>query len=88
MLDTIRLVIAWTCVAVFITSAIITILALLRVIRLPNERYLNRLFAVIILAVVGTCASFFQEFLHSGAGTIDKKAEVGTIDKKAGLAAC
>ena len=83
MLDTIRLVIAWTCVAVFIASAIITILALLRVLRLPNKRYLNRLFAIIIVAVVGTCASFFQEFIHSGAGTTDKKAKAGAIDKKA-----
>jgi hypothetical protein len=66
MLDTIRLVIAWTCVAVFVATAIITILALVGKIRLPDPKYLNRLFTIIIVAVVGTCASFFKEFISSG----------------------
>jgi len=63
MPDTIRLVIAWTCAAVFVATAIITILALLGVIKLPDPKYLNRLFTIIIVAVVGTCASFFKDFL-------------------------
>ena len=66
MPDTIRLVIAWTCVGVFVASALITILALLGVIRLPDPKYLNRLFTVIIVAIVGTCAGFFKEFISSG----------------------
>lgn len=70
MLDTIRLVIAWTCVAVFVASALITILALLGVIRLPDPKYLNRLFTIIIVAIVGTCASFFKEFVSSGPGPV------------------
>ena len=65
MPDTIRLVIAWTCVTVFVASAIITILALLNVIKLPDPKYLNRLFAIVIVAVVGTCASFFKDFLKA-----------------------
>jgi len=70
MPDTIRLVIAWTCVAVFIASAIITLLALLGVIRLPHQKYLNRLFTVIIVAIVGTCASFFKDFISSGTNEV------------------
>jgi len=66
MPDTIRLVIAWTCVAVFVVSALITFLALLRVIRLPDPKYLNRLFTIIVVAIVGTCAGFFKDFLSSG----------------------
>lgn len=69
MPDIIRLVIAWTCVAVFVVSAIITILALLGVIRLPDPKYLNRLFTVLIVAIVGTCASFFKEFISPGTNT-------------------
>jgi hypothetical protein len=63
MLDTIRLVIAWTCVGVFVATAIITVLALVGLMKLPDPKYLNRLFAIIIVAVVGTCASFFKDFL-------------------------
>lgn len=66
MPDTIRLVIAWTCVGVFVATALITILALVGVIRLPDPKYLNRLFTVIIVAIVGTCASFFKEFISNG----------------------
>jgi hypothetical protein len=32
-------------------------------IRLPDPKYLNRLFTIIIVAIVGTCASFFKEFV-------------------------
>ncbi len=70
MIDTIRLVIAWTCVGVFVATAIITVLALVGVIRLPDPKYLNRLFTIIIVAVVGTCASFFKDFISSGAGPV------------------
>jgi hypothetical protein len=70
MVDTIRLVIAWTCVGVFVATAIITVFALVGVIRLPDPKYLNRLFTIIIVAVVGTCASFFKNFISSGADPI------------------
>lgn len=68
MPETIRIVIAWTCVGVFIASSIITLLALVRVIRLPNPKYLSRLFTVIIVAIVGNCATIFQEYVSPGGG--------------------
>ena len=79
MPDTIRLVIAWTCVAVFVASALITILALLGVIRLPDPKYLNRLFTVIIVAIVGTCAGFFKDFLSSGTSPIVTKPVTNAV---------
>ncbi len=55
----IQLVIAWTCVGVFVATAAITLLALLRVIRLAEKKYLDRLFKVLVLEVVGICLGIF-----------------------------
>lgn len=55
----IQLVIAWTCVGIFIATAVITLLALVRVIRLAEKKYLDRLFKALILEVVGICIAIF-----------------------------
>lgn len=69
MPNELKLVVMWTCVSVFVLSAAITILALLRVIKLPNQRYMNKLFAVIIVAVAGVCVSFFGDSLNNPKGS-------------------
>lgn len=55
----IQLVIAWTCVGVFVATAGITLLALVRVIRLAEKKYLDRLFKALILEIVGVCIGIF-----------------------------
>jgi len=46
-------VLAWTCVGVFIATSVITILALIKKIKLPSEVYLKRLFLLLIVEIVG-----------------------------------
>lgn len=60
--------IVWTCVAAFICTAIITVLALLGVIKLgggtaaDNQYYLKRLFVALVLEVVAnSLAVFYQQ---------------------------
>ena len=55
----IQLVIAWTCVGVFVATAAITLLALVGVIRLAEKKYLDRLFKVLVLEIVGVCIAIF-----------------------------
>ena len=55
----IQLVIAWTCVGVFVATAAITLLALVGVIRLAEKKYLDRLFKVLVLEIVGVCIAVF-----------------------------
>jgi hypothetical protein len=55
----IQLVIAWTCVGIFIATAVITLLALVRVIRLAEKKYLDRLFKALVLEVVAICLGIF-----------------------------
>ncbi len=55
----IQLVVAWTCVGIFIATAVITLLALVRVIRLAEKKYLDRLFKALILEVVAICLGIF-----------------------------
>ncbi len=44
--------ICWSCVIIFIITSIITLLALVKVIKLANESYLRKLFSFLILEVV------------------------------------
>jgi putative ubiquitin-RnfH superfamily antitoxin RatB of RatAB toxin-antitoxin module len=54
-----QLTIAWTCVGVFIATAVITLLALVKVIELASPKYLSRLFKVLIVEVVTACVGVF-----------------------------
>ena len=70
----IRLVIAWSCVGVFIATAIVTLLALVRVIELADKKYLDRLFMVLIVEVVGIAVGVFAGFVQLPT-TVEKKVE-------------
>lgn len=70
----IRLVIAWSCVGVFIATAIVTLLALVKVIELADKKYLDRLFTVLILEVVGIAVGVFAGFVQLPA-TVEREVE-------------
>jgi hypothetical protein len=67
MPEIMKLVIAWTCVGVFIATAVITLLALVRVIALAEKKYLDRLFRLLIAEVVIVCVAFFGNWLRTPA---------------------
>jgi len=52
-------VIGWTCIGVFIATALLTILALAKVIELAHKKYLDRLFKVLVLEIVAVCIGVF-----------------------------
>ena len=60
-----KLVIGWTCVGVFIATALLTLLALARIIKLADQMYLDRLFKVLILEVVAVCIAAFTGVLQN-----------------------
>ena len=60
-----KLVIGWTCVGVFIATAIITLLALVGAIRLAAPSYLKRLFGLLIAEIVIVCVGWFAGALKS-----------------------
>ncbi|MFC1793253.1 hypothetical protein ACFL3Q_06660 [Planctomycetota bacterium] len=70
----IRLVIAWSCVGVFIATAIVTLLALVKVIELADKKYLDRLFMVLIVEVVGIAVGVFAGFVQLPT-TVEKEVE-------------
>ncbi len=59
-MEMMQLVIAWTCVGVFVATCVITLLALVGVIKLADKKYLDRLFTVLILEVVSVALAFFS----------------------------
>lgn len=65
----IQLVVAWTCVGVFIATAALTLLALARVIRLAEKKYLDRLFKVLVVEIVVIGVGVF-------AGAVERPATV------------
>jgi len=73
----IQLVIAWTCVGVFVATAIITLLALVGVIRLAEKKYLDRLFKVLILEIVGVCIGIFAGKIELPKAVEDRVAGKG-----------
>jgi hypothetical protein len=65
MPEIMKLVIAWTCVGVFIATAIITLLALVGIIRLAEKKYLSRLFTLLVSEIVVVSVSFFASWLQA-----------------------
>lgn len=58
----IKLIIAYTCVGVFVSTAVITILGLVRLIHIEKE-HLNRLFAVLVVEVAVISVASFADFI-------------------------
>ncbi len=75
----INLVIAWTCVGVFIATAILTLLALTKVIELAHRKYLDRLFAILIVEIVTIGVGVFAGYVQ-GPATLE--AEVRGAGKR------
>lgn len=73
----IKLAISWICVGVFAATAVITLLALIRVLKLADRKYLDRLFGVLIVEVVVICVGVFS-------GYVDSPNEVETSIKDEG----
>jgi len=68
----IALVIAWTCVGVFIATALLTLLALAKVIELADKKYLDRLFAVLVVEIVAIAVGVFAGAVELP-GTVEKR---------------
>ncbi|HEX5135594.1 MAG TPA: hypothetical protein VFY93_01350 [Planctomycetota bacterium] len=75
----IQLVIAWTCVGVFIATALITLLALVRVIRLAEKKYLDRLFKALVLEIVAVCIGIFTGKIELPKAVEDRVMERGEV---------
>jgi hypothetical protein len=73
----IQLVIAWTCVGVFVATAAITLLALVGVVKLAERKYLDRLFKVLVLEIVGVCIGIFTGKIELPATVEHRVAEKG-----------
>jgi hypothetical protein len=74
-----KLVIAWTCVGVFIATAVITLLALVRVIALAERKYLDRLFKLLVVEIVIVCVAFFGNWLRTPAA-VEERIQARTAD--------
>ncbi|MCP4573725.1 MAG: hypothetical protein GY838_15305 [bacterium] len=61
----IKLAISWICVGVFAATAVITLLALIRVVKLAKKKYLDRLFGVLIVEIVVIAVGVFAGFVDS-----------------------
>jgi hypothetical protein len=61
-------VLVWTCVLVFASTSIITILGIVNVIKIAPS-YLNRLFIALVLEIVGIGVLAFKNFLTTNAKT-------------------
>lgn len=59
-------VILWTCVCVFIATSLITLLALIKVIKLAEEIYLRRLFYALVLEIVAISVWGFADVIKGG----------------------
>jgi hypothetical protein len=70
----IQLTIAWTCVGIFIATAIITLLALVGVLKLADKKYLDRLVKVLIVEVSAACIAAFTGVLELPR-TVEKRVE-------------
>lgn len=64
MPEIMKLVIAWTCVGVFVATAVITLLALVGVLKLAEKKYLDRLFKVLVAEIAVVCVAFFANWLR------------------------
>jgi hypothetical protein len=71
----IQLTIAWTCVGVFIATALITLLAMVGVLKLADKRYLDRLVKVLIVEVCTVCIGMFTGQIELP-GTVEKRVEL------------
>jgi uncharacterized membrane protein YcgQ (UPF0703/DUF1980 family) len=74
-----KLVIAWTCVGVFIATAVITLLALVRVIALAEKKYLDRLFKLLVVEIVVVSVAFFGNWLRTPAA-VEEGIQARTAD--------
>src|SRR4030095_5640359 len=84
MPEIMKLVIAWTCVGVFIATAIITLLALVGVIRLADRKYLNRLFTLLVSEIAVVSVAFFASWLQAPdkvQAAIETKTETQTAER-------
>jgi hypothetical protein len=76
----IQLVVAWTCVGVFIATAALTLLALARVIRLAEKKYLDRLFKVLVVEIVVVGVGVFAGFVERPATVAERCETKGRED--------
>lgn len=81
----IQLVVAWTCVGVFIATAALTLLALARVIRLAEKKYLDRLFKVLVVEIVVIGVAVFAGFVEKPATVAERCESEGRKDAIATL---
>lgn len=73
----IQLTIAWTCVGIFIATAIITLLALIGMLKLADKKYLDRLVKVLIGEVCAACIAMFTGQIELPSTVEQRVEEVG-----------
>lgn len=76
----IQLTIAWTCVGVFVATAVITLLALLGIIKLADKKYLDRLVKVLIVQVCIACVGMFTGQIELPS-TVERRIEESAEEK-------
>jgi len=59
-------IILWTCVCVFIATSLITLLALVKIIKLADDVYLRRLFYALVLEIVAISIWGFADVIKGG----------------------
>ncbi len=68
----IQLVIAWTCVGVFVATALLTLLAVSGLMKLADKKYTDRLFKVLVVEIVGICLAVFTGKIELP-GTVEQR---------------
>ena len=74
-----KLVIQWTCVGVFVMTAVITLLAITNIIKLADKKYRDRLFGLLIVEVVAACVGFFVSGFQSTEEVKQECEQVGEV---------
>jgi hypothetical protein len=77
----IQLVIGWTCVGVFVCTAIMTLLAMAGLLKMdPEER--KKLFAVLIVEVVVVCVALFANLIQINPAPVQEEVQATEIAER------
>ncbi len=75
----IQLVIAWTCVGVFVATAALTLLAVAGLIKLAEKKYTDRLFKVLLVEIVAICLAVFTGTLELPGAVEQRCVDAGEV---------
>jgi len=73
------LVVGWTCVGVFIATAVITLLAAVRIIKLANDKILYALVVGVLVEIAAVCVGGFRGHIQLPSTAEKRVREAGEV---------